>query len=221
MKKLAIAIACFVLLTVGTTASWANAVQVTLSSSSAGAVAFTNSGGTLGFSFTGTSGQCGHANCISGNILLEPQVMLGKYWMWMTGSPTLSGGSSDYTVNMNGGAIYIALALIGYPDTFAATLNLTDLHAGLSGTPLFDGTFGNTSSFGTYLASDFPSGITGTVDFTVRLSKGSSVGTLGNSQRIVGGISSGELVPTPEPTTLALLGTSVLGLAGVVRRRMK
>ncbi len=214
-------IACFVVLTVTATGAWASAIQVTLSSSSAGGVSFSNTGGTLGFSFTGTVGQCGHASCVSGNILLEPQVMIGQYWMWMTGSPTLSGGPSDYTINMNGGAVYIALTLVGYADTLTANLNLTDLRAGMSGTPLFDGTFWNTSSAGTYLAGDFPSGVSGAIDFTVRLNGGSRVGTLGNGQQVVGAVSSGEMVPLPEPSSLALVGTGVLGLAGLIRRKMR
>jgi hypothetical protein len=221
MKKLAFAFACFVVLTVGATGAWANAIQVTLSSSSSGGVMFTNNAGTLGFSFTGTSGQCGHANCISGNLLLEPQALVGKYTMWMTGSPTLTGGPSDYVVNMNGGAVWLSLILIGYPDTFTGQLNLTDVFAGTSMTPLFDGTFSTTSSSGVYLGSGFPSGITGIVDFTTRITGGVSIATLGSNQQVPAVISSGELVPSPEPSSLALLGTGILGLAGAVRKKLK
>jgi PEP-CTERM motif len=220
MRKLALAIAFVAMLTVSATGVWASAIQVTLSSSSAGGLAFTNNSGTLGFSFTGTVAQCGHANCMSGNALLEPQTMLGKYWMWMTGSPTLMGGPSDYAVNMNGGSINLAVSLTGFPDTLTTTLDLTDLFGGTSKTPLFDGTFSSTASTGTFLAADFPSGVNGSVDFTIRLNR-SSVSTLGSNQSVSGNVSSGELFPTPEPASLALLGTGVLGLAGMVRRKTK
>jgi len=220
MKKLAMVIALVAMLTVAATGVWASAVQVTLSSGSAGGIMFTNNGGTLGFTFTGTAGQCGHANCVSGNALLEPQTLLGKYSMWMIGSPTLTGGPSDYTVSMNGASIFLAVSLTGFPDTLTTTLNLTDLHGGTSNTPLFDGTFSKTSSTGTFLAGDFPSGTDGSVDFTVRLGS-TSIAMLGSNQSISGGVSSGELFPTPEPTSLAMLGTGVLGLAGVIRRKTK
>ncbi len=205
--------ALMVLLTVSATSAWADPIQITLSSSTTGSAVFTNNGGTLSFSFSG----------ISGNVLLEPQTMLGTYWISMTGSPILTGGPSDYTVNMNGAAIYLTVKLTGYSDTLTTNLYLTDLHAGMSGTPLFDGTFGNlTNTVGAQaLSLDFPNGTVGLVDFTVRLKNGQTLGTLGNHQSASGSISSGELYPAPEPSSLALLGTGILGLAGVIRRKMK
>jgi hypothetical protein len=41
-------------------------------------------------------------------------------------------------------------------------------------------------------------------------------------QSVQGPLSSGEVigVPTPEPGTLALFGTGILGLAGLIRRKL-
>ena len=100
MSKLAVSTVCLALLALASTGAWANSIppQVTLSSSTTGSVYFGDSGGNLSFWFSGTSAQCGHAHCISGNALLDPQGVTGKYWMWMVGSaPTLTGNPNDFT----------------------------------------------------------------------------------------------------------------------------
>jgi PEP-CTERM motif len=214
MKKLAVAMVCLVLLTAGATAVWASAVQITLSSGSVGSVVFTGTGGIpqVNFGFTGT------CNCISGNALLEPSATLGTYVMWMVGSPdTLTQMSpGNYAV---GGPNPIWLSVSFSGGTLTTQLTLVDVFGGSGKAPSFEGTFTNATTIGT--VAGFPNGVSGSIDFAVRLSGGTSVSTLGSGTKISGFLSSGELVPTPEPGTLALLGTGIVGLAGVIRRKIK
>jgi hypothetical protein len=51
------------------------------------------------------------------------------------------------------------------------------------------------------------SGVAGTTQIGVNISKNGNI--------------SGDTIVTPEPGTLALLGTGLVGLAGVVRRKMQ
>jgi hypothetical protein len=149
--------------------------------------------------------------------------MLGTYWMWMTGGiPTMTGGPDHFTVNMGSTVIHLALQLTGFPDTLTTSLSLTDLFGGTSSAPTFDGTFANAATTGLYVTADFPSGVNGIVDFTIKLGNGTNIASLGVGQHMSGPISSGELVPSvPEPGTLALMGTGVLSLAGLIRRKIK
>jgi hypothetical protein len=217
MKKLPIAIACFVLLTVSATGAWASAVQITLSSSSLGSVVFTGTGSTPEVNF-GFSGTCGiHSNCLSGNALLEPSATLGTYQMWMAGGPdTLTGGPSDYTVGMPF-PVWLSVTFGG--NTLTTQLTLIDVFGGTGKAPSFEGNFGSATTTGTI--AGFPNGVSGTIDFAVRLQGAPSISTLGSGSTVKGFLSSGELVPTPEPGTLALLGTGIVGLAGAIRRRIK
>ncbi len=216
MKKLALAVALLALITVTATGAWANAVQITLSSSSPGSVVFTGTGSSpqVIFAFTGTCGT--HSNCISGHALLDPAGIVGTYQLWMAGSPqTLTGGPSDYAVGMSFPMwLYADFSGAGY-GTLLTQVDLTNAFGGTSGAPSFEGTFGNSTS-------TIPAfGLSGTIDFTVKLQGSPSISTLGSGTTVKGFLSSGELVPTPEPASLALLGTGVLGLAGLIRRKMK
>ena len=50
---------------------------------------------------------------------------------------------------------------------------------------------------------------------------GGLIGELGYNEYLTASISAGEVVPTPEPGTMALLGTGLIGLGGWLRRRKK
>lgn len=226
MKKLSFAtVACLALVALATTAGFANAIppQVTLSLGTSGNVAFSTVGNVINVSFTGNSGQCGHANCVGGAALLDlgTSQTLGSYTMWMTGGPlSLTGGPSDFTAMKGSSAIYLEVKLgsNGSLGDLITTISLDTLTGGSTNTPQLSGDFwASTSTLG--FTKYFVNGVPGEIDFTVKLPPNSSLGP--NGSTVSGYLSSGELVPSvPEPGTIALLGSGIIGLAGVIRRRM-
>jgi len=52
-------------------------------------------------------------------------------------------------------------------------------------------------------------------------SGGSGGGSLGDGSTGSGGSSGGGVSPTPEPATLAMFGTGMLGVLGMIRRRRR
>ena len=218
MKKLAFASVCIMFLIAITVSGWASAIpsQVTLASGTVGSVVFTNTGTNLDVSFSGP---------ISGLALFDPLGLLGTYSMWMTGgTPSLTNlGAGNYSVSMGTSSIFLEVQLGpgGSLGDLIAVFTPTSFHGGLGFTPQFDGTFLATTATGNF-SSDFPLTIPGEFDVTVKLPSGTSLGTIPVGSSITGYVSSGEIIPSvPEPSTLVLLGSSVLGLAGILRRNIK
>ena len=230
MKKLALATACLVLLVIASTGAWANATspQVTLSKGTAGLYSFWGTGGQIDFTLTGLSGACGHANCVSGSAILDDglgDITGGKYWMWLTGGPPdLTGGPNNFTVDMGTSTLYMQIGLGPHGDgtlgQIYGTVSLTVLSGGGTSTPTFNGMFTTLTTSGA-LSSLFPVGSRTELDFTLNLGPNTTFVVTQNGPMISGYVSSGELTPTPEPGTVALMGTGVLSLAGMIRRRMR
>lgn len=216
----------FLLLTavvsLATTIASASAIA-TLSASTNGSVKFVNTNGNTSdvtFSFTANCQQ-GGANCVTGSSLFGSE--LGTYKMWITGgSPLLTPPSSGtYGVSMNGSTLHVLMTLQD-GSVLGGTVVLTDLIGGGTQGPQFQGNFTGATVTQDFVGS-YTVGATTFGDFTINLPKNFSVDKVFNSSTpgftSKGPLSSGELVPVPEPSTLGMMAPALLGIAGLVRKR--
>jgi PEP-CTERM motif len=137
-------------------------------------------------------------------------------WGWAyqganSGNPGFNLANETLTVTGGGGGFY---TLAANADNFTIQIGVNSLSGTLSldtvtlqsPLALFVGTLTINSSSPGFQSSGYPTGAVVNADFVT----------------YKGNLSSGEITPSvPEPSSLALLGTGVLGLAGVIRRKFK
>ncbi len=180
-------------------------------------VDFTNSGGTLTGSNSGFS--------LSGSTLIAVNGLNGGGLI--TGSNL---GSLTFTTGaLTGGSLQMG-------GTFAAGGTFTITGNGSNGLPngtIFSGTFSGPVSWtlvtlanGThnYTLSGSLTGMLGTVStngVTVQLTINTGKGFFNGSTSISSGDTNIANVVVPEPGTLSLLGTGLIGVAGVLRKKIK
>jgi len=178
-------------------------------------VDYSNSGGTLSGSNSGLS--------LSGSVLIAVNGLNGG---------GLITGSDLGSVNFTTGALTSGSLQMG--GTFAAGGSFTIMGNGSNGVPngvLFTGTFSEpvtwtlvTLANGThnYTLTGVISGTTGTGyatnGVTVQLTINTGRGFYNGSTTISSGDTA---IVTPEPGSLTLMGTGLIGLAGMVRRKLK
>lgn len=206
---------CLILLT---TLGFSSQIPVILGNSDTGQILITNTGpNSAEVSFTGTCGA--NSDCLSGFAYYGSSV--GTYSMWFaSGSGDLTLGSPTggvYPINMGGNTIDFAFNFGGF--FLDGTVTLNNVTDG-SNAPRFIGgllvTSSNLAGFGDGVYSD--------LDFNAYLGNNPTIDEVysGMAHSTQGPLSSGEIVPgtTPEPTSIALFGSGILGIAGVLRRRL-
>lgn len=210
MNKKWAALLLFVCLVSLTALGFGSSQPVILGNSDPGQIVFTNSGfdsATMSFSAT-----------LSGFAYYGANV--GTYTMDMisgrSGAPSL-GAPTDgiYPINMNGNTIDFTF---DYGSSFLdGTVDLLNVTDGTN-VPRFIGGLQITSSN----IPGFVDGSYAPLDFNIFLGNNPTIDQVysGSAHSTEGPISSGELLPTPEPSSIALLGSGVLGLAGVLRRKL-
>ena len=194
------------------------ALALPLAAFASNSVDFTNSGGTLTGSASGLS--------LSGSTLIAVNGLFGG---------GLTTGTDLGYVTFTTGALTSG-SLSGGNATFASGGTFTITGNGVNGVPngvIFSGTFGPGPvtltevqlGNGTYnytitgsLSGQLSTGFQ-TVGATVQLTINTHKGPLANGGSVT--ISSGDTnIVVPEPGTLSLFGTGLIGLAGLVRRKL-
>lgn len=188
--------------------------QITIGQSTSGSWQFQGAGATT----VSLTGSCGVANCISGYGYFGTGA--GTYNMWVSGNnPTLTSTAdpSLFAVNMNGGTLNFSFSLGA--SSLTGSIVLITLKDGTMA-PQFLGALKVTGATGAF-ASLWAASSQAPFDLTLSIPAGHALvdqvvsGTAANT---TAANSSGEILPVPEPTSIALIGAGLLAAGGLLKR---
>jgi hypothetical protein len=198
-------------------ASAAAQTQITIGSSTSGTAHFSESG-------------CPSPSCLTVDI----GALTGNAFFELGGVPQLPNGHftlnvSSFTVtSTNNGATFTptsvpttsTFSFTNTVDSFSGTMHLKMISDGTDA-PRFVGTLTITASSGPHAPTLWPVGQTVHLDFTISLGSNAVLDTLwsGASSSTMGHMSSGQVLPSPEPTSMLLFGSGLLALGAALRRR--
>ena len=200
MRSLRIVLSTASLLILLASASAAQ-TQISIGASTGGTVEFSGTGQTP----TALIGSCSQANCVQGNAYpasnaagLNPNIF----------AVSMNGGTMNFNFIVGSSAITGTMQRSSLANASAPQFIGTDTVAGSSG----------------MFAALWRAGSTMPLDFDVSLPPGMALANQVSSSQAsstFGGISSAEIIAAPEPASIALIGSGLLALGGMLKRRTR
>jgi uncharacterized low-complexity protein len=191
--------------------------QVTIGASTSGMLEFSGTGSAAGTFI----GSCGEGNCIQGDAYLGANA--GTHHMWIADNDPLISATPDpniFAVNMKGGTLNFSFATGSGP--IQGTTQLTVLRDGTNA-PQFLGPLQLSRTSGVF-ASLWKAGSIVPLSATLPSPRGSALvqqvisGLAGSTSVAIAG---GGFLTAPEPASIALIGSGLLALGGVLKRRLR
>jgi hypothetical protein len=215
--RVAVQIMVAVALALSSISAWAAPTQITLGPSGSKWTFQGNGSGSTTVSLTACNGgTCkGIASGSGGFAFIGTSV---PYRLTSHGTLTVTK-TSPTTFNVTGPAMTFMLGAGGSLLTGDLSL-LNLLQAGKSGTFNYTGSANLALTSGSLMSHFTSAG--GILDLTLKFKSKKQLSSIfGTSNSLIGRISTGELVPTPEPSSMLLFGSGLLALVGVLRSRIR
>src|SRR5664279_2107914 len=191
-RKLTLAVALLVLAMAFTGASFANVIptQITFGPNTNGSITVGTTAATFNGGIQGISGYAWQASSPQGTFNLSSATL------------NYTNSNSPYTFGLNNQAFTVSIG----PDTMTGWLSVQALFINAK-YGFFAGAYKINTSTSGFINTGFSPGAIVDIDFVTY-----------NGQLSSGEINPG--VPTPEPGTIAMVGTGLLAAAGMLRRKL-